>query len=201
MTTWSSIFPKGYALLDRQYFYEPGVYSAVAPAGTAYVRAAADGAGGFKDTGGDGWGGGSAYAFDQEACAPGATFSIQVGDTAFSRPSADTVAGDSYVKRADTSSLVYADRGRHSGSKGLAANSVGSVKHSGSDATANQGGASAGDDGDTRPMGLGGRGASVNVSAMPGGGGGRGVFGGATSVVPAGDGVVALEFYARNPGY
>ncbi len=196
----STLFPRGYPLLQRLYFDVPGgPYSATAPAKALWVRASAGGCGGFKDDA-NGWGGGGAFAFDAELCAAGDAFTVQVGDTAFSRPSADTVAGDSWVKRPGGSVLVYADRGRHGGAGGLVANCTGSIKRAGVASTPLHGGASAGDDADDHARGFGGRGASTSLAAYYGGGGGFD-NGRSLPLVAAADGRVCVEFYSRNPGY
>ena len=192
------LFPLGYPLIRRVWFQEPGEYSVQAPADTTWVRASASAAGGFKDDVA-GWGGGAAFAFDEEACAELATFTVQVGDSQFCRPSADTVAGDSWVKRAGGSILVYADRGRPDGSPGLADNSTGSIARSGSSAGMTQGGMAAGDDQDDFPLGFGGRGASTTAPAWYGGGGGRVAGPYRWPLKPPGDGRVCLEFFRRNP--
>lgn len=192
------LFPLGYPLLRRAWFLEPGLFDVVAPLGTTWIRASASPAGGFKDDV-NGWGGGGAFAFDEEACAELASFSVQVGDSQFCRPAANTEAGDSWVKRAGGTVLVSADRGRPDGTPGLADNCVGSVVRSGQAAAINQGGASAGDDGDALPLGFGGRGASATVAAWYGGGGGRVSGSFKWPMKPAGDGRVCLEFFRRNP--
>lgn len=194
------LFPLGYPLIDRVYFNEPGTFNVTAPALTSWVRSAVSGAGGFKDDV-DGWGGGAAFAFASEDCDPGAAFQVQVGDSQFTRPTANTGQGDSWIKRGDSSILVQADRGRPDGSPGLLANCVGLIKRSGSAATASAGGASAGDDADPYPLGFGGVGASITNAPWYGGGGGR-VSGPFTyPLFAAADGRACLEFYAVNPGY
>jgi hypothetical protein len=194
------LFPLGYPLISRIYFSDPGVWAAEAPPLTAWVRAAASGAGGFKDDA-DGWGGGAAFAFSSESCAPGADFQIQVGDTQHSRPAANDALGNTWVKRADSSILVLADRGRPDGSPGLGANSTGLITRSGGAAGPSSGGASAGDDSDPFPLGFGGVGASITNAPWYGGGGGR-VSGAFTyPQFAAADGRACLEFYAVDPGY
>jgi len=198
---WTEVFPLGYPLLGRVFLDAPGGPVAVqAPSGAVFVRAAVSGAGGFPD---DvlRWGGGAAYAFRAEACAPGDVFTAQIGDSQFSRPTADTVAGDSWVKRPNSTVLVYADRGRHSGTRGLAVNSQGAIRRDGTDATADAGGPSAGDDADIYPLGFGGKGADIALAPYFGGGGGRSTYPGFAWNYPAGDGRVCLEFYRINPGY
>lgn len=191
------VFPLGWPLIKVVYFDEPGTYTVTAPAGTAWLRVGSGGAGGFKDDA-DGWGGGAAFAYSEEACLPGAAFTVQVGDSQFARPSANTVAGDSWIKRADASVLVYADRGRPDGSPGLAANCTGVTKLDGSSATSDAGGASAGDDSDPNPMGFGGRGASLTNAPWFGGGGGRFTGPYLYPLFPPADGRICLEFYSAN---
>ena len=207
MPLWSDLHPTDFPLIQRVWLDRPGSYNLVAPTGTAFVRAAAAGCGGFKDDA-DGWGGGAAFAFNKEAAAAGATFTAQVGDPEFSRPSANTTAGDSWVKRSNATNLVYADRGRPDGSAGLAANSTGLTTRSGSAATGSAGGAGAGDAGDTAAMGFGGRGANPGTSeanldalaAWYGGGGGR-RSARQVPIIPAGCGLVCVEFYTQDPRY
>lgn len=195
----SDLFPIGYPLIQRLYLSEPGTaMTVIAPPGTAWVRVSVSPAGGFKDDA-DGWGGGGAFAFAQEVCAPAAVFHVQVGDTQHARPAANDALGDSWVKRADNTTLVYADRGRPDGSPGLAANSTGSIVRDGSAATSSHGGASAGDDIDPWALGFGGQGANTTRAAWYGAGGGHvsGFF--LYPTFPAGDGRVCLEFYQYDP--
>lgn len=197
----SDLFPLGYPLIQRTYFRTPGATGLiVAPPKTLFVRAAAAGAGGYKDDA-DGWGYGAAYAFRSEACAAGAQFTYQVGDSQFCRVAQNTVAGDTWIKRQDTSSLVYADRGKPT-QAGLVGNSAGAVRRAGSAPTGTDGGASAGDDADPYPLGFGGRGASRTLAPWYGGGGGRQTY----PIIgawfhPPGDGMACIEFWALNPGY
>ncbi|HKT53686.1 MAG TPA: hypothetical protein VJP88_04500, partial [Caulobacteraceae bacterium] len=157
----STLFPLGYPLIARYVFTTPGAFSVTAPAppdfafGATYIRAGVSAAGGFRDNAA-GWGGGAAFAFAGEACTPGAVYTGQVGDSQHSRPEADDALGDGWLKRPDSSLLVYGDRGRWNGNPGLAANCTGTIKRDGSAATANAGGASAGDDADPYPLGFGG---------------------------------------------
>jgi hypothetical protein len=195
----SDLFPIGYPLVQRLYFSEPVTAAAViAPDGSAWVRTSASGAGGFKDNA-DGWGGGAAFAFAEEACLPGNTFSVQLGDTQHSRPATDDNLGDSWVKRGDSSIMVYADRGRHGGSPGLASRSTGSITRDGTAGTSGQGGASAGDDIDPWSLGFGGQGANPTRPAWYGAGGGHVTGFYLYPTFPAGDGLVCLEFYQYNP--
>jgi hypothetical protein len=197
----SVLFPSGYPLLKRIVLILPTLtpVTIVTPPNTAWVRAAVGGAGGFKDNAA-GWGGGAAYAFTEEASsvASSPTFTIQVGDSQFCRPSANTIAGDSWVKRSNGTALVYADRGRPDGTPGMVANSTGAIMRGGTAAASTHGGASGGDAGDTFDLGFGGRGASSSVSAYYGGGGGF-ELGHDFPTFPAADGRAVLEFYSRNP--
>lgn len=198
----SDLFPLGYPLISRTVFTTPGGVVIPVPLGATWIRAAAGGCGGFQDTVADQFGGGGAFALAQEACAYGATFIGQVGDSQYARPSANTTLGDSWIRRPDTSILTYADRGRPDGTPGQVANCTGSVKRAGSAPTSGQGGASGGDDVDPYPLGFGGRGASVQVAAWFGGGGGNTSSSSFPSpLIPAADGRLVVEFYLVNPGY
>lgn len=196
----SVAFPTGYPLIERHYFDTPGAIAITAPPKTGYVRAGAQASGGFKDNA-DGWGGGASFAFSAEACAAGATFTGWVGDSQFCRSSQNTTSGDSWIRRANSSLLVYADRGRPDGSPGLLANCTGTIKRSGSAAASDAGGASAGDDADQYPLGFGGQGASQTFAPWYGGGGGRQTYGSLVWLHPPGDGRLCVEFYSRNAGY
>lgn len=196
----SELFPIGYPLVSRQFFQLPaGPLAIVAPARAIWIRASANGSGGFRD-GSPGFGGGAAFAFDAETCAPGDAFTVQVGNPEFARTAANTGLGDSWVKRANASLLVSADRGRPDGTAGQAANCTGSVTRNGSAGSSVLGGASAGDLLDDFPLGFGGRGASATQAAYYGGGGGYNAAG-SFPLVAAGCGMVCVEFFLRNPGY
>lgn len=194
----SDLFPVGYPLLFRRHFSTPGAFSIAAPEGAVWIRVSSSGAGGFKDDA-PGWGGGGAFAFDAESSVSG-TYTVQVGDADHARTAQNDALGDGWVKRPDTSVLVYADRGRPNGSGGLIANCTGSIKRAGTASTSTHGGASAGDDADLYPLGFGGRGASSSVSAFYGGGGGFDL-GHDVPTFPANDGLVCVEFFSANPGY
>lgn len=194
----SSLFSTGYPLIQRVWV-PVGALLVMAPAGSAWVRASAGGAGGFKDDAA-GWGGGGAFAFAAEPCLAGDSFHCQTGDTQFTRTSSNTVSGDTWVKRGDLSVLVYADRGRPNGTAGASANCTGAITRSGVAGGTTQGGSSAGDDADTYPLGFGGRGASSALAAFYGGGGGY-EAGHDFPTFPAGSGRLCLEFYSSNPGY
>lgn len=201
MVDWSDRHPTSYSLIQRFYFDVPGAVAAITvPARSSWMRVAASGAGGFR-TATVGWGGGAAYAFDAEACTPGDVYTGQVGDSQFAKSTADTVAGDSWIKRPGGSVLVYADRGRPDGTPGSSANCTGSIKRSGSAPTSDAGGVSAGDDADPYPLGFGGPGASRFLAPFYGAGGGRQVYDGVTWYNPPGDGRLCVEFYLFNPGY
>jgi len=203
MTNWSNIFPRGYPLLQRAYVREPGaVGSIVAPAGAVWVRAGAAGAGGYM-TSAPGWGGGAAFAYQSEACAPGDAFAYQNGDSQHATSSQEDGLADSWVKRPNSTFLVYAQRGRPDGGGGSAGACTGSVKRSGSAATSTQGGVAAGDDDLPAPMGFGGRGGTTTMPPWYGGGGGRVLYPtqGVTWYHPPGDGMLCIEFYRTNPGF
>lgn len=195
----SVVFPLGYPLLAVFVFETVGPFSFTVPAGAVYLRAGVSGCGGFQDTV-DGWGGGAAFAFGEEACTAGAPYTGQVGDSQHARPSADDVLGDSWIKRPDSSLLVYAERGHPNGQPGLAANSTGSTVRSGSAATLNAGGASAGDDQDPFPMGFGGPGASLTNAPWFGAGGGHFTGPYLYPLFAPGDGRAVVEFYSLPPG-
>jgi hypothetical protein len=202
-TTWSSLHPDTAVLIGRKWFKEPGDYNYTVPASAKFVRAFAQGCGGQ----GQFWGGGGALAKCTVPVTAGDNLKVHVGDV-----STSSTPGDSSVKRNDNSVICYADRGRGSGARGLASNSIGDVVRDGSDGgggSTDHGGAPASDAADYGNMGFGGRaitGASL-IASDYGGGGHTFIDTDENGILHnfaawgAGTGLVVLEFFDSNPGY
>lgn len=206
MVTYSSLYPTASALVSRAWFKTPGAASFVVPGGVTHTRAHALGCGGQ----GDQSGGGGAFARRTLAIPVGELLSIQVGNT-----STAGISGDSWVKRPGGVVFIYADRGRGIGTGGQASLSIGDITLSGLPAT---------NDGSTTIFGdpasdaalnnpvfgagkggkFGGPGSLYGQSADYGGGGYNRVYNadysGFYAWVPAGTGIVCLEFYNGDPG-
>lgn len=216
MTTWSELHDNR-SLISRKFFSVAGTQTITAPAGSAYIRASAVGAGGYYDNGAGGnlFGGGAAFARVKTTCAPADQFSVQVGDIVHAIGAGDA-AGDSKVTKVSGSVVILkAERGKGTASpnKGLASNSTGDVKRDGENGGVQIGGASGSDSADTIQLGFGGRpttSLSVNTghsypAAGPGGGGSkanRAILGQDQlwNFVP-GPGLVCVEFFKTDPGY
>lgn len=201
MTLWSDLFHTRH-LLSRTFYHLPGSQTITAPAGTAFIRASAVGAGGWR-TGQ--WGHGAAFARVKQVASPGAQYVVQVGNQANSLDGGSSL-GDSFVQKVSGSvTILLAQRGL-STSPGLAANCTGDVTRTGTAwAGGQQAGGSAGDDADPFPLGFGGRGGMVTLAPAPGGGGGKNIIAipgyGNTWTVPGGSGRVCVEFFDQDPGY
>ena len=219
MTSWTDLHARR-QLLSQKWYGAPGVQVITAPAGAAYIRASAVGAGGWDtghtgapgvDGGSPGWG--AAFARVKAACTPGEQFSLQVGDVLHTM-GAGTTAGDTTLTRVTGGAVILkAERGKATAA-GLAANSIGDTKRSGSApsgaGTAAIGGASGGDDADTFPLGFGGRGGQRFLSAARGGGGINDMLvyhafpGGLDYVlylkILPGNGLMCVQFFNQNPG-
>lgn len=210
MTLWTDLFHDRH-MISRAKYNVPGTSTITAPANAAFAVFSASGAGSWK-TGG--WGHGAAFARTKLAVTGGAQFQIQIGDIAHTLDAVNAL-GDTIVTRVSDSSVQLKAQGGQQTGPGLAANSTGSdVTRDGSASPGNQGGASAGDDGDFIPLGFGGPGATpfsqssaqVNpgAPAYPGAGGGKNVqiFPGYTETwtLPAGGGVLIVEWYDQDPG-
>lgn len=208
MTSWTTLYPNEALLLGRIFYKTPGLSSLVVPAAFAtypgiapkFVRAMCVGSGGQ----GDHWGGGSAYARAVAAVTAGEALSIQCGNVGTA-----SALNDSFVKRGNGQVIAYADRGRGSGVRGVAANSTGDVTRDGQPGGINVGGSCASDAGDYATGGFGGVGSdySHTVAADFGCGGHilgyvneNGVDQGLVAWA-AGTGLVCLEFLDSNPGY
>ena len=201
MTTWTSLFPDAAVLLSRVSRKEPGNYDIEVPAGAKFLRAASLGVGAE----GDQWGGGGAYARSRVPVTPGEILKVQVGQL-----STSGTPGDSWVKRADGTVICYADRGRGSGVRGVAANSIGDVKYDGQPGSpAGLGGAAANDATDYAPLIPPGDGADYSsTKGADYGGAGKlywmtDQYGNFVRYIswPGGSGLVALEFYDSDPGF
>jgi hypothetical protein len=207
MTTYTDIFPDPIEMLLTKVFSDEGVFTYVVPndARIKYIVAVAEGCGGM----GDSQGGGGALVKNKIPITPGETLTIQVGKT-----STASVLGDSFVRRANNTYIVYADRGRGNGNPGFALNSTGAVKrdgYNGAGAAATSG-APASDATDTKSAGLGGFGYNyaqpqLSQGSDYGGGGrlyprydGGGDWTGDYTSDGAGSGFVRLEFYTGEPG-
>lgn len=225
MTLFTDLYPKTH-LLSRTFYNVPGISTIVVPSGATITRISLGGAGGWSATPQSGYGSGAAFARRKTACSGGESFSVQVGDFAYTRD-AGSALGDSIVTRVTGSVvLAKAERG-HLTTPGLAANSVGDVTRDGTARTAGDTawssaeaasysgfsitptapGMSAGDDADTFPLGFGGRGAGIHITAANGGGGGfqlalnyQSGFLITDNFFP-GMGRVCLEFFDQDPGY
>lgn len=205
MTDYSEIFPDAPQLLARKFYVDPvASLNVTVPAGATYARISCLGCGGQST---EAQGGGGAFARSVVPVTPGETLNVRVGDT-----STASTNGDSYVRRSATY-LCYADRGRGNGNAGLAANSVGDVTRNGQTASTSTsypdryGGQSATDAGDFGELGFGKRPAGGHYSwigAAPGGGGvqfyAERVYSGYTRH-HAGCGLVAIEYFDKDPGY
>lgn len=221
MSTFAELFDDR-NLIRRTAYSTPGVQTITAPAGAAWIRVSGVGAGGWNESSPGSGGGGAAFARTKTACAPGATFTLQVGDIANTRTNAGAgdSAGDSKLTRvSDSVVLLRADRGRAntSVSKGLASNSIGDVTRDGTSQNDGVGGGASGSDAaDSYSLGVGGRGAvfgSVRglrqpYAAGPGGGGmlghvvyDNGVGYVLTTQMLPGNGLVVVEFFIDDPGY
>jgi hypothetical protein len=209
MTTYHDIFPDPIELLFTKVFSEEGTFTYVVPNDNSikFFVVTAEGCGGMGDSNG----GGGAQVKRKAAVTPGETLTIQVGKT-----STASVLGDSFVKRANNTFIVYADRGRGNGNPGSIINSTGDVKRDGrsgggssSDPTV---GAPASDAADTKSVGMGGFGfnyAQPNLSqGADYGGGGRlyprydsgGEWDGTYTSDGAGSGFIKFEAYNGDPG-
>jgi hypothetical protein len=217
VTLFSDLYPNR-DLISRQFFTNPGTTNIVAPAGAAFIRVSAVGAGGFTAFGagtGFRFGGGAAFARTLTACAAGDHYDVQVGDIAHTSGAGDALGDSKVTKVVGGAVIVNADRGRGTGApnKGLAANCVGDVKRDGSDGGAfGPGGSSAGDDADLIQLGFGGpgigrsaaEGGAREPASYPGAGGASSVFvelGESYSGLVPGNGMVCVEFFKTNPGY
>ena len=207
MTNSSDLFRREATLIRRVFYRDPVQDMTVTvEAGATFCRATALGCGGQGAV----WGGGGALARRRFPISDGEALTLRVGNT-----STASVFGDSYVKRQDGTVLVYADRGRGNGTRGLASNSIGDVRLDGSDgnSSAGRGGAPASDEGLYGPVvgtGYGYRASGFYSGALqadPGGGGLLSyVFNNSgeierTIAYPAGAGLVVLEYFNFDPGY
>lgn len=208
MTNWTSIFPTEALLLGRVFYKDPGLSSFVVPAdfvtysGVApkFVRAMCVGSGGQ----GDHWGGGAAFARSVAPVTVGEALSIQTGNVGTA-----SSLNDSFVKRASGQVIAYADRGRGSGVRGVAANSIGDVTRDGQPGGANFGGACASDAADYAGDGFGGVGSDYGHTIPADFGCGGHILGyvneygidQGTVAWASGTGLVCLEFFDSNPGY
>jgi hypothetical protein len=206
--TWTGLFPDEALLLGRVWYKDPGAYSLVVPSSfslypsvtPAYVRAMCVGSGGQ----GDHWGGGSAYARAVSAVAVGEALSIQCGDVGTA-----SMMNDSFVKHANGAVIVYADRGRGAGVRGVAANSTGDVTRDGQPGGANFGGPCGSDAGDYARGGFGGVGSDYNHTIPADFGCGGHILGYVNEygidqghvAWTSGTGLVCLEFFDGKPGY
>lgn len=211
------------SLISRTWYRTPGAAAATAPAGAVKMRISAVGAGGWPTLGfSGGGGGGAAYARTFLTVAPGATFTLQIGDIAATLDTNANVLGDSICTR-DGDSVVVCKAARGGGSggfnigpAGLAANSIGDVTRDGSPGTTFGGGDSAGDDADPFPLGFGGQavrwfgfGTSDVHAAARGAGGAKRYpvyyveefsFVRWQDFAP-GNGQICIEFFNADPGY
>lgn len=210
MTTYSDLYPEDVVLLFTKWFLDPTPefqYFVPLDKFVAYGIISALGCGGSGGQYPSGTGGG-ALVKSKVKLTPGELLLIQVGNT----PTASTL-GTSYVKRADNTVLVYADRGRGVGPGGLAINSTGDLKkdgHAESEAGDFRGGP-ASDFNITKSQGFGLYGFHKAVEGLsqatdPGGGGlTRPVYDGAGSYIRdigegGGAGRVCIEYYNGDPG-
>lgn len=198
MVEWVERHPDESFLRGRKYFKVAGLFTYAAPAievnkpDVTHVRVS------LVSTGGQGQfqSGNSAFASSKRRCSPGETFEIQVGLTAQAGPK-----GDSWVRRMSNGEVIcYADRGRGAGPDGLVINSIGDIRRPGIDNVQ-----SGGDEGDIARLGFGGRiatmvSAPTSRAAAPGGGGWGAAGFPANAPITGGLGLVAIEFYAGDPG-
>lgn len=208
MTTWTTLHPDDALLLGRIWYKDPGSYSFVVPndfasfpgVAPAFVRAMALGSGGQ----GDHWGGGSAFARKTAPVSVGDALSIQCGAVGTA-----SALNDSWVKRGNGASIVYADRGRGAGIRGVAVNSVGDVTRDGDPGGQDFGGVCGSDAADYGSLGFFGRGADYGWTRAADFGCGGHILGYVNEfgvdqghvAWAAGTGLVCLEFFNADPGF
>lgn len=188
MIRWSELFPDESDLILRKFYKDAGQFTLAAAAGADYFRVSMVGVGGQ----GEHPGGSGAFSHRKAKTYPGEVFQIQVGQCG-----TGMTAGDSWMRRSATGEMVcYADRGRGTGGvQGSAANCIGDIRRSGVASVS-----SGSDAGDMARLGFGGRyGVSRTRAPGPGGGGQAGNFP-ALVLIPAGQGMVAVEWYGGDPG-
>jgi len=129
MVTYTDIYPDDIVLIKTLWFREEATqFNLFIPNTTELEKSithailTAQGAGGM----GDADGGGGALVKSKVPVTPGELLFAQVG-----KCSTASVLGDSFIKRADNTVIVYADRGRGNGNPGLAINSTGQLKRDG----------------------------------------------------------------------
>lgn len=233
MTSYSETYDEKF-LISRVSYATQGVgVAVVAPPGASVIRVSLVGAGGWGDnrsngSGGPRWGGGAAFAKRKTTCSPGEGFTLQIGDTFYSRSTQDTSLADTIVVR-NTGSVVIAkaDRGRGfstGAGRGLAANSIGDVVRDGElalehffqydtdtgNAFSGYGGASGSDLGDNYGVGVGGLRNKIRLGGCEGSGGllagvyyigNNGTPQYQTTEVSPGAGRCVVEFFTADPGY
>lgn len=207
MSTYSDLYPEDTVLLLTKWLREEASqfnYFVPDDARLKYAIITAQGCGAM---GGDP-GGGGAIAKSKVPITPGELLLIQVG-----KCSTASVLGDSFVKRANNTVIVYADRGRGAGPGGLAINSTGDLKKDGysSSIALPLRGAPSTDELSVESLGFGGFGyqyaqTTLLQAADPGGAGilvptfSGGNFTGAYATEGAGTGSICIEYYNGDPG-
>lgn len=183
---YSDLIPEECRLIRRFWNKNYGVYTRQAPAEATLIRISLVSVGGQ----GGNYGGCGAFARRLAPCAPNEVFELQVGQPGTAGP-----PGDSWVRRQiGGEMLCYADRGRGVGTPGDAAKSIGDVVRSG------QAGRSGSDAGDVARLGFGGV-IGINRNRAPGpGGGGYNEIWPNDILYAAGQGAIAIAFYAGHPG-
>lgn len=207
MSTYSDLYPEDTTLLSTEWFREEATQFSYFVPNDSRIAWAVITAQGCGAMGGDP-GGGGAIVKSKVQVTPGELLLIQVG-----KCSTASVLGDSFVKRANNTTIVYADRGRGAGSGGLAVNSTGDLKRDGfsNSAVGVNRGAPSSDQGVDSSLGFGGFGythAQPNLlqAADPGGAGvlvptySGGAWTGGYTSDGGGVGSVCIEYYNNDPG-
>lgn len=209
--THTDLYPNPVNLLLRKWFNEDDASSYLVPTivggkpvNISHMVAYGLGCGGM----GDGYGGGGALAKAKAKATPGEQLLLQVG-----KVSTASALGDTFVKRANNSVIIYADRGRGNGTPGLASNSTGDIKMDGKPGSGSAIliGAPPSDLEFQKSIGIGGFGffyAQSLLQAADYGGGGRliplydseGIFTGSYYSDGAGTGKICIDFLDGDPG-